>query len=587
MKLFAQVFFGLSSAILSGCDGSDVLGDLEQLADQIIITYPANNAEISDSISVVRVDIPSSASAQKVTLYVDGIEVAADSDGAPWEISWPSYYWADDASHTLLLKTIHGSGREIRNTQNYQVKVRSEASSGLQFADGLDGMIVNDTNSIDLEFAPLFSATSYEVKYSIDDETSVVPASDISLTLTDLEIGIYTISYRAIQIVSDATTLTGPWSDSIKVEVFPVGGFTLSLGGSNDDTARKVISTSDGGFVVLGQTKSKEVSSMVDSLGDDWIIKVGGSGNIQWEKVVSSLGRRLFHDIHELSDGSLLVVGGNYDTDVGVATRMDSDGEDIWSVSYQPDAGAEHYTFTRAVEFDSEIFVAAREYAGSDSYQLHTIDIADGTVSDPFDVPEISGVVINSVARLIKSSQNELVIAGYALPESSLDDYLSGGPYIQVLNSGLNQQMTWFETGGGTQGNVGTMIELSNGNFSIVGQYSDYSGPMITTVGSNGSFVADYTDISEDYYYGVDHDMAAGENGHLYLLVKEASSTSNSMTLLGFGAELSVQSETNFSGYSGYTSSSGLVVNDDGTTTILFSNQPEGTDNWDIVLTRR
>jgi len=95
---------------LSGCNLTEddkknlenAAADLERLADQIIITSPAKDSVVSDSIVIVRADIPIDAEAKEVALYVDGIEIARDTDGAPWEIQWPAYYVADGNKHSVV-----------------------------------------------------------------------------------------------------------------------------------------------------------------------------------------------------------------------------------------------------------------------------------------------------------------------------------------------------------------------------------------------------------------------------------------------------------------------------------------------------
>jgi len=212
-----------SVTLLTGCDLTEeekekldsAAKDLEQLADQIIITSPAKDSTINQSIVTVRADIPMSAEAQEVALYVDGIEIAKDTDGAPWEIEWPAYYWADGNVHSLLLKTITGSGAEVRNNEQFQVTVSEGANQALHFSPEFNNSQIQDQNHIDLTFDEFPGATRYE----ITDGEQVVEALSPSAQLTGLAVGIHNIQYRAIFDYSAATTLIGPWSNAIAVEV--------------------------------------------------------------------------------------------------------------------------------------------------------------------------------------------------------------------------------------------------------------------------------------------------------------------------------------------------------------------------------
>jgi len=207
---------------LTGCQLTEEDREkVTQLADQIIITYPANEATVVDSMITVRSDIPASADAQEVTLYVDGVEVAKDSDGAPWEISWPAYYWADGEKHTLLLKTLTGTGVEVRNNQQYQVTVSTDANKALSFGAGLDGTSVKDINSIEVEFSEFPGATSYEVLYSAGGKSNKIELDGTSVVLADLDVGEYSVRYRALKKFSDLTEFVGAWSSEIMLVVRP------------------------------------------------------------------------------------------------------------------------------------------------------------------------------------------------------------------------------------------------------------------------------------------------------------------------------------------------------------------------------
>ncbi|MEH6348329.1 MAG: hypothetical protein V7785_24755, partial [Bermanella sp.] len=77
--LFTPTGILLSALALSGCELTDedkekldsAAADLRQIADQIRVTYPANEATISDSNIIVRAYIPSDAEVDE-----DGLDIA-------------------------------------------------------------------------------------------------------------------------------------------------------------------------------------------------------------------------------------------------------------------------------------------------------------------------------------------------------------------------------------------------------------------------------------------------------------------------------------------------------------------------------
>ncbi len=254
----------LLALALSGCELTDdekekldnAAVDLQQLADQIIITYPAKDSEISNSMVTVRADIPASAQAQEVRLLIDGIEIAKDSDGAPWEIQWPAYYFADGSKHTLLLKTITGEGNEVRNNEQFQVTVKEEANEALSFNAGVEGAQVQDQDTFTIGFSAFPEASSYEIKY---DEKTII-TTNTEAELTDLDVGIHTIQYRALH----NSISNPPYSSTTSIEVLAPMLPTLNA---------PMVESKDEGYEV---TLSWEAISVDDTYEINW----GPTGNL-------------------------------------------------------------------------------------------------------------------------------------------------------------------------------------------------------------------------------------------------------------------------------------------------------------------
>ncbi len=171
--------------------------------EQIVITYPANNSVASELETPVKADIPESAGVKEVVLFVDGIEVGIDADGAPWEIPWPSYYWGDGNTHSLLLKARNADGKEIRSSDQHQVMVSTQTSNDLRFAEGVDGLKVKDTNTVSVNFDKVSSASGYDIEILSGVNTQTKKTETTTIYLTDLDIGQYSLRYRATIELSD------------------------------------------------------------------------------------------------------------------------------------------------------------------------------------------------------------------------------------------------------------------------------------------------------------------------------------------------------------------------------------------------
>lgn len=83
-----------------------------------------------------------------------------------------------------------------------------------------------------------------------------------------------------------------------------------SFGGSNDDLCNEIKLTSDGGFIICGQTLSNNFDVSGHHGGSDfWVIKLNFSGNLVWQKCIGGSNEDYATDIIQTSDGGYMVTG--------------------------------------------------------------------------------------------------------------------------------------------------------------------------------------------------------------------------------------------------------------------------------------
>ena len=87
-----------------------------------------------------------------------------------------------------------------------------------------------------------------------------------------------------------------------------------ALGGSMDDEANSIQQTSDGGFIVVGNTNSIDgdfTNKKKDKGFDYWVIKLDESGNIQWQKRYGGEGADFAKSVQQTLDGGYIVAGSS------------------------------------------------------------------------------------------------------------------------------------------------------------------------------------------------------------------------------------------------------------------------------------
>ncbi len=88
----------------------------------------------------------------------------------------------------------------------------------------------------------------------------------------------------------------------------PTIDWQRSLGGSRFDKINAVIRTSDGGYLVVGQTASINTQGRFDTM-QAALIRLNTSGVIMWQKAVGSDGYDVAYNALQLPDGSFAIVG--------------------------------------------------------------------------------------------------------------------------------------------------------------------------------------------------------------------------------------------------------------------------------------
>lgn len=111
------------------------------------------------------------------------------------------------------------------------------------------------------------------------------------------------------------------------------------LGGTNSEIAHDIQQTSDGGYILAGETVTNDdgdVSGIhTDMFGgvnwpDYWVVKTDSQGNIQWQKCLGGTHDDRAYSVRETTDGGFLVGGWSYSTDGDVTGHYGSD--DVWIV---------------------------------------------------------------------------------------------------------------------------------------------------------------------------------------------------------------------------------------------------------------
>jgi hypothetical protein len=125
-----------------------------------------------------------------------------------------------------------------------------------------------------------------------------------------------------------AALLISTW---VSAQAPPIIEWQRNLGGSGNERGASIQQTSDGGYVLCGETFSNngDVSGNHGN-SDVWVVKLDVLGNIQWQRCLGGVQFDYGRAIHEHPDGGYVVLGNTNSNNGDVSGNHGS--SDIWLV---------------------------------------------------------------------------------------------------------------------------------------------------------------------------------------------------------------------------------------------------------------
>jgi len=239
--------------------------------------------------------------------------------------------------------------------------------------------------------------------------------------------------------------------------------FAKTYGGTSDDFARFVQQTSDGGYIVVGET---------NSFGelDIFLIKTDAKGNIQWAKTYEVMDFEYASYVQQTSDGGYIVAGltthfrGNLDI---LLIKTDANGNIIWAKTYE----GTDYDYVSSVQQTSDGGYILAGYTGSfgagesDIFLIKTE--AKGNIQWAKTYGEKGSERASSVRQ---TSDGGYILAGYT------DSFGAGEGDIFLIKTDANGNIIWAKTYGGEFDDKAFSVQQTSDGGYIVAGYTGSFG---------------------------------------------------------------------------------------------------------------
>ncbi|MFC5411959.1 hypothetical protein ACFPMF_21725 [Larkinella bovis] len=150
--------------------------------------------------------------------------------------------------------------------------------------------------------------------------------------------------YSKCGVNSLVTTLVF-WLGSLAVSPAQLMDWQKTFGGTEFDNGYSIKPTTDGGYVVAGDTKSND-GNVSGNHGDNdvWVVKLNAFGNIVWQKALGGTGYDFASAILQTSDRGFVVAATSYSNDGDVRgshgqsdfwiVKLNSSGDIVWQKTF-------------------------------------------------------------------------------------------------------------------------------------------------------------------------------------------------------------------------------------------------------------
>jgi hypothetical protein len=276
------------------------------------------------------------------------------------------------------------------------------------------------------------------------------------------------------------------------------------FGGTDNDKATSLRQTTDGGYVVAGYTLSNDGDvTGYHGFFDYWIVKLDNSGNILWQKCLGGTVTDFAYSIQQTTDGGYIVAGNTQSNDGDVTGNHDTTGfkPDYWIVKlngsgnlqWQKCLGGTNNEYGNSVQqtVDGGYVVAGYtnstdgDVTGNHGYSDNWLVKLDGSGNLQWQKC-LGGTASDFAYSIQQTTDGGYVVAGYTYSNDGDVTSNHGNWDYWVIKSDSNGNLQWQKCLGGTNDDLAHSVqETADGGFIITGYTQSNDGDV---TGAHGTY---------------------------------------------------------------------------------------------------
>ena len=283
-----------------------------------------------------------------------------------------------------------------------------------------------------------------------------------------------------------------------------------TFGGAEDDRGAEIVQTLDGGFAVLGFSKSADRDVSANAGAQDfWLVKLSNNGTLVWEKSFGFSGADYGTTLLETEEGGFLITGvldvsasggeGNAKT-----TIVNHAGGDFWVLKLNQKGELEWSKYYGGSFTDTPLGVVKTADNGFilvGSSDSNDVDIKNNKGSYDFWVIKISskgvlvweksfgGSEIDEARAISASHDGNFIVVGDTRSSDGDINLNNGAADIWMLKISSEGSLIWEKTIGGTSFDAARSISMTQDNGFIITGSSRSSDNGFTNQGQNDALI--------------------------------------------------------------------------------------------------
>ena len=337
---------------------------------------------------------------------------------------------------------------------------------------------------------------------------------DIAHGIIETTDGGYAIIGYTNSIDGDVTDKNAPENDFwvLKLDQNGTVEWQKTYGGSGDDKGRAIIQTKDGGYAITGPSMSADGDgSQNQGFHDHWLIKLGASGNIVWEKSFGFAGHDHSHSLFQTDDGGYFI-GGYLDVTasggLGNETLTTKHGVgEFWGQKLDANGNLQWRRYFGGSNND-RIYKVLQAHDGNyllvGSSESNDFDISNTNGSYDVWVVKIDrqgnklwersygGSGIDNGYAATTTNDGHYLIAATAISSDGLVSSPKGNADVWIIKINENGELLWEKSYGGSQFDAALAIAKSSNIFDsyvVAGNSKSNDGDLSVNNGENDFWI--------------------------------------------------------------------------------------------------